>query len=78
MTAELTNRALLTISAGELGDYAQKIEAKLEELLTYATIFKAIVLIDEADVFLEARSSEDNTQLARTALVAGEFSIQPR
>ncbi|KAF9638016.1 putative aaa family protein [Lasiodiplodia theobromae] len=57
LVAEHTRRPLLKVSTGELGSYGSRIAAELQCLLTYASIWHAIVLIDEADVFLEARSS---------------------
>jgi hypothetical protein len=71
MTAEHTNRALLNISTGELGSWQFRIEYELKRLLTYASTFQAIVLIDEADVFLEARKSGDSDQLQQNSMVAG-------
>jgi AAA+ superfamily predicted ATPase len=70
MTAEHTHQALLNISTGELGSYQFRIEIELKRLLTYASKFKAIVLIDEADVFLEARKSGPADQLEQNAMVA--------
>jgi hypothetical protein len=71
MTAEQTHRALMNISTGELGSYQYRIEMELKRLLTYASKFNAIVLIDEADVFLEARKSGPADQLQQNAMVAG-------
>ncbi|KAE8447777.1 hypothetical protein EG329_010171 [Mollisiaceae sp. DMI_Dod_QoI] len=51
-----------------------RIEIELKRLLTYASTFQAIVLIDEADVFLEARKSGPADQLEQNAMVAGRFS----
>lgn len=72
MTAEHTHRALLNISTGELGSYEFRIEYELKRLLTYASTFQAIVLIDEADVFLEARKSGPSDQLQQNAMVASK------
>lgn len=72
MTAEHTHRALLNISTGELGSYQHYIEKELKRLLTNASQFQAIVLIDEADVFLEARASGSESQLEQNAMVAGQ------
>lgn len=47
MTAEHTKRGLLNISTGELGSYGKYIEVALKRLLTYASTFGAIILIDE-------------------------------
>jgi hypothetical protein len=46
-------------------------EYKLKKLLQYASIWKAIVLMDEADVFLEARQDGLGDQAEKNALVAG-------
>lgn len=40
----------------------------------YATTWRAIVLIDEADVFLEARTSGGKDAAQHNGLVAGNFS----
>jgi len=69
MTAEHTQRALINISTGELGRFGGFLELALKRLLTYASTFGAIVLIDEADVFLEARGDS----LAQNAMVAGKY-----
>jgi AAA+ superfamily predicted ATPase len=57
VVAEQTKRPLLKLSTGELGAWGERISHELKKLLTYASIWHAIVLIDEADVFLEARKS---------------------
>lgn len=57
LTAEQTKRPLLKLSTGELGSWEERLSHELKKLLTYASIWKAVVLIDEADVFLEARKS---------------------
>ncbi|KKY14743.1 putative aaa family atpase [Diplodia seriata] len=69
LVAEQTRRPLLKVSTGELGSYGHRISSELQGLLTYASIWHAIVLIDEADVFLEARSSGPD-QFAHNNLVA--------
>ncbi|KAF5011048.1 hypothetical protein FDECE_2855 [Fusarium decemcellulare] len=69
-SAEMSNKALLSTSLGELNKHNMPyvFERKLKQILQYATIWQAIVLLDEADVFLEARdTSSDGT---RNALVA--------
>jgi SpoVK/Ycf46/Vps4 family AAA+-type ATPase len=78
VTAEHTQRALLNISTGELGSYQMRIEVELKRLLTYASTFQAIVLIDEADVFLEARKSGPADQLEQNAMVAGNLPFTLR
>ena len=46
-------------------------EYRLKQILEYATIWKAIVVLDEADVFLEAREDMPAGGVERNALVAG-------
>ncbi|CAE6409337.1 unnamed protein product [Rhizoctonia solani] len=65
--SEHLERPLYSVSSGELGIAASELEAKLRDTLDVATLWKAVLLIDEADVFLEARS---NHELQRNALVS--------
>ena len=44
------------ISAGELGTSVEKLEAQLPLIFQRADKWKAVLLLDEADVFLEQRS----------------------
>jgi len=46
--AEHTKRPLLVISTGELGSWEHRMSYTLKQLLSYASMWKAIVLIDEA------------------------------
>lgn len=61
--AEETQRALFSTSMSELNRYndAYWFENELKQVLRLATIWKAVVLFDEADVFLEARGGSDGT-----------------
>ncbi|KAF8734111.1 ATPase family various cellular activities (AAA), partial [Rhizoctonia solani] len=65
--SEHLERPLYIVSSGELGVNASYLETSLKDTLEVATIWKAVTLIDEADVFLEARSSHE---LERNALVS--------
>ncbi|QRV92964.1 AAA family ATPase [Ceratobasidium sp. AG-Ba] len=56
---------LYTVSCCEFGTEVQFVEIKLKHILEITSLWKAVVLIDEADIFLEARS----TDLARNAVV---------
>ncbi|KAJ5370880.1 ATPase AAA-type core, partial [Penicillium cataractarum] len=69
--AEGTRKALIMTSLGELNkeDSAWAFETRLRLLLRYATLWKAVVLMDEADVFLEARDDHGDSN-TRNALVA--------
>jgi len=66
-TSEHVERPLYVVGAGDLGTDAAKLDAALSKVFELATAWKAIVLIDEADVFLEQRSLHD---LQRNAMVA--------
>ncbi|KAF8186775.1 P-loop containing nucleoside triphosphate hydrolase protein, partial [Pholiota molesta] len=66
-TSEHVQRPLYIIGGGDLGTNAGALDMALERIFNVATAWKAIVLIDEADVFLERRSLHD---LERNAMVA--------
>jgi len=51
---------------GELGTTPTELETKLQEILELAGIWKASILLDEADIFLEKRSKSD---IVRNAMV---------
>ncbi|KAE8445949.1 hypothetical protein EG329_012728 [Mollisiaceae sp. DMI_Dod_QoI] len=65
--AEEMQAPLYTMSAGELGTQADSVESKLGDILEMATMWNAILLVDEADIFLEQRGKSD---LERNELVA--------
>ncbi|KAG8703777.1 hypothetical protein FRC09_003954 [Ceratobasidium sp. 395] len=58
---------LYVVSSGELGVDASQLETQLKDILEMTATWGAVVLIDEADVFLEARDTHD---LARNCLVS--------
>jgi len=66
-TSEHVRRPLLVVGAGDLGTNALDLDRELRRVFETAASWKAIVLIDEADVFLEERSLHD---LERNAMVA--------
>ncbi|KAL1948292.1 hypothetical protein VTO73DRAFT_12367 [Trametes versicolor] len=66
-TSERVHRPLYVVGGGDLGTKASDVDAELTRVFDIATSWKAIVLIDEADVFLERRSLHD---LERNAMVA--------
>jgi AAA+ superfamily predicted ATPase len=70
--AEMSGKALFSTSMAELNKHnrAWYFEHRLSQVLQYATIWKAIVLLDEADVFLEARKDDVPDAAERNALVA--------
>ena len=64
--AELLKKPLYIVTAGDLGITASEVEKTLGSVLELCQTWDALVLIDEADIFLEARTS---TEIQRNALV---------
>jgi hypothetical protein len=64
--AEVTERPLYTVNAGELGIEPSEVDAKLGMILDISRRWGCVLLIDEADVFLGVRG--DNLQ--RDSLVS--------
>lgn len=64
--AEVLHRPLHMVSVGELGTSADQLEERLRKILDIATVWNAILLIDEADVFMEQRKADD---IERNAMV---------
>ena len=64
--AELLRKPLYIVTAGDLGVTAADVERTLGSVLDLCQTWDALVLIDEADIFLEARNS---TEIQRNALV---------
>lgn len=58
---------LFTIACGDLGTEPEQLEVKLKEVFEYAVTWKAILLLDEADIFLQERNMND---VKRNALVS--------
>ncbi|KAJ4300797.1 hypothetical protein N0V90_002885 [Kalmusia sp. IMI 367209] len=65
--AEKSRVPLYMLSAGELGSRPDDLEAGLKRALTCCQLWGAVLLIDEADVFMESRSSNN---LIRNELVS--------
>lgn len=66
--AQATGRPLFVVSVAEIGLDASRAERKLEKVFALATKWQAILLVDEADVFLETRSK--HSPASRNALVS--------
>ncbi|GJE84501.1 ATPase family AAA domain-containing protein [Phanerochaete sordida] len=66
-TSEHVRRPLYVVGSNDLGRDANTLDSALQSVFDVANTWKAIVLIDEADVFLEQRSLHD---LERNAMVA--------
>jgi hypothetical protein len=65
--AEVTKRPLYMLSAGELGTHVDDVEKKLDMVLEVTRQWGCVLLIDEADVFLQER---DGLDLERNAMVS--------
>ncbi|KAI0421819.1 P-loop containing nucleoside triphosphate hydrolase protein [Xylaria grammica] len=65
--AELTHRPLLSLTSGDLSTDSLMVEQNLEYFLALGERFGAIVLLDEADVYLESRRNKD---IERNGLVS--------
>ncbi|KAI0380663.1 P-loop containing nucleoside triphosphate hydrolase protein [Hypomontagnella monticulosa] len=57
--AEKSRVPLYVLSAGELGSKAERLEGALQTALKCCQLWGAMLLLDEADVFLEARGSDN-------------------
>lgn len=58
------------LSAGELGTSSGQVEKRLADILDLAYRWNAVLLLDESDVFLEQRTSDN---LEGNQLVASRF-----
>ena len=65
--AEVMQVPLYAMSAGDLGSTAGKVEKRLKDILRMIPKWGAVLLLDEADVFMEARTTTD---LERNELVS--------
>lgn len=65
--AESFGKPLYQVTCGELGTHASELESRLEEIFDDAVTWGAILVLDEADVFLQERDYEF---LERNALVS--------
>jgi DNA polymerase III delta prime subunit len=65
--AEIAEKPLFPVTCGDIGTEPEKVEIYLESALNLGKTWGCVVLLDEADVFLEQRSLAD---LQRNALVS--------
>ncbi|OTA92571.1 hypothetical protein M434DRAFT_74401 [Hypoxylon sp. CO27-5] len=65
--AELAEKPLYRVTCGDIGTKPEDVERYLESVLHLGKIWDCVVLLDEADVFLEKRRPQD---LDRNALVS--------
>jgi AAA+ superfamily predicted ATPase len=68
--AEEMHVPLYSITAGQLQADPGAVQRQLQDAFKIAVTWKAIILLDEADIFLERRSYHD---LERNRLVSGMF-----
>jgi hypothetical protein len=64
--AEVVKRPLYRVHSGQLGTSAQQVEGRLQRILRRCERWKAILLLDEADVFVRTRGDD----LEQNAVVA--------
>ena len=57
--AEYTHRPLFPITCGDIGETAKEVEQNLDQNFSLAHRWGCVLLLDEADVFLQARDKED-------------------
>ncbi|KAI1860609.1 hypothetical protein JX265_009072 [Neoarthrinium moseri] len=65
--AEYVRRPLYMVSSGDLGVTSSDLDGQLTRIMDMTSTWRAVLLIDEADVFLERRSLHD---LHRNAMVS--------
>ncbi|KAH8897599.1 P-loop containing nucleoside triphosphate hydrolase protein [Thozetella sp. PMI_491] len=65
--SEHLHQPLYRLDVGDLGSYARGLEENLTWILERCARWKAVILLDEADVYLETRSTDN---LARNELVS--------
>ncbi|KAJ7213578.1 P-loop containing nucleoside triphosphate hydrolase protein, partial [Mycena pura] len=65
--AEMTQRPLYSVSAGELGTEPKELDERLKLIMQIAQMWDAVLILDEAEVFLAKRSMDD---VRRNALMS--------
>jgi len=73
--AEHFQTPLIAMSIGDLIADQRHIEDRLEKVFKVASKWQAVLLVDEADVVLEARSIED---VRRNAIVSSTYQSPPK
>lgn len=67
-TAISMKRPLLSLTIADIGINEERVETELTTWFFLAQRWKAVLLVDEADIFLERRKPYDNS---RNAIVSG-------
>ena len=70
--ADLYERPLYSVTSGDVGVDPDTVEERLRDIFDYAVTWNAVLLLDEADVFLAERNLEN---LERNALVSGKSTM---
>jgi SpoVK/Ycf46/Vps4 family AAA+-type ATPase len=65
--ADSTKRPLFQITCGDIGDTATEVERNLESSFKLAHKWGCVLLLDEADIFLQKR---DRADIKRNAIVS--------
>lgn len=65
--AEIAEKPLYRVTCGDVGTKAEEVEKYLDSVLYLGKLWGCVVLLDEADIFLQQRNLED---LQRNALVS--------
>lgn len=65
--AEYVQRPLFMVSSGDLGVSSEQLDVQLTRIMDMTSAWRAVLLIDEADIFLEQRALHD---LHRNAMVS--------
>lgn len=67
-----TGRPLISLTIADLGTKEESIETHLTSWFALAQKWRAILLLDEADIFLERREHKD---IARNGIVSGRLNF---
>lgn len=75
--AERAESPLYILSAGELGTEPSNVDAALDKALDMCRRWKAMLLLDEADVFLGKRFGGQEASILRNELVSSKSNFSP-
>ena len=75
--AETARKPLYMMSSGELGEHVTAISNNLASVLELTTTWKAVLLIDEADVFMAKRSEYNLERNAVTSIFLRHLEYYP-
>jgi adenylate kinase family enzyme len=67
--AQISGKPLFPITCGDLGTSPKEVEAALQEIFRLASLWDAILLLDEVDTFFSQRSRQ-GSDIVRNALVS--------